>query len=384
MNHEWRYIADDAGLVKAVADIEGATVLGIDTEADSFFHYQEQVCLIQLTAGQLDLIIDPLAVEDLSLLAPIFADPNVVKVLHGADYDIASLKRDYDFQVSPVFDTMLASQALGYKRYSLADLVARFFDVKLEKKYQRRDWSKRPLREEHLLYARLDSHFLPRLRELLWAEVVEADREEQVLEECRLVEKRERPDHSFNPDDFLRIRGAGRLDDRGKRVLRALYVMRDGMARERDRPHFKVIGNDALLKIAAYPPRSVEELTSLLGKKHHVVRRFSEPVVQACREGLADRAKVPRSRPDPRPTRRLSKPDETRLFEVLRTWRNKAAKERGVEAGVLMSNAVLQEIAASKIRSKDDLRGIEPMRDWQRTDFADDIVALIADLRAAD
>lgn len=384
MNHEWRYIEDDAGLAKAVADIEGATVLGIDTEADSFFHYQEQVCLIQLTAGQLDLIIDPLAIDDLSPLAPIFADPNVVKVLHGADYDIASLKRDYAFQVSPVFDTMIASQALGYERYSLADLVARFFDVKLEKKYQRRDWSKRPLREEHLLYARLDSHFLPRLRELLWADVVDAGREEQVLEECRLVEKRERPEHTFDPDDFLRIRGAGRLDDRGKRVLRALYVMRDGMARERDRPHFKVIGNDALLKIAAHPPRSVEELTSRLGKKHHVVRRFSEPVVQACREGLADRSKVPRSRPDHRPTRRLSKPDETRLFEVLRTWRNKAAKERGVEAGVLMSNAVLQEIAASKIRSEDDLRHIEPMRDWQRTDFAADIVALIADLRAAD
>jgi ribonuclease D len=382
MNHEWRYIEDEAALAEAVEAITGASVLGIDTEADSFFHYQEKVCLIQLTAGQLDLIIDPLAIEDLSSLAPIFADPDVVKVLHGADYDIASLKRDYDFQISPVFDTMIASQALGYERYSLADLVARFFDVKLEKKYQRQDWSKRPLREEHLLYARLDSHFLPRLRELLWTDVVDVGREEQVLEECRLLEERERVHHTFTPDDFLRIRGAGRLDDRGKRVLRALYVMRDGMARERDRPHFKVIGNDALLKIAANPPRTVDELIDQLGKKHHVVRRFSEPVVTACQEGLADRSKVPRSRPDPRPTRRLSKPDETRLFEALRTWRNKAAKTRGVEAGVLMSNAVLQEIAASKVRRADDLQGIEPMRDWQRAAFTDEILALIVDLRA--
>ncbi len=380
MNHEWRYIDDEAGLKEAVEAISGAEVLGIDTEADSFFHYQERVCLVQLTAGQLDLIIDPLAVEDLSSLAPIFADPDVVKVLHGADYDIASLKRDYDFELTPVFDTMIASQALGFDRYSLADLVARFFDVKLEKKYQRRDWSKRPLKREHLEYARLDSHFLPRLRELIWEQVVEAGREEQVLEECRLLEERDRPVHTFDPNDFLRIRGAGRLDDRGKRVLRALYVMRDGMAREVDRPHFKVIGNDALLKIAAQPARTVEELTRRLGKKHHVVRRYAEPVVTACQKGLEDRTKVPRSRPDARPNRRLSKPDETKAFEALRTWRNKRAKERGIEAGVLMSNAVLQEVAASHIRRAEDLQAIEPMRDWQRREFGDEIVALIAGL----
>ncbi len=378
MNRTWEYITDDEALLAAVERMRGETVVGVDTESDSFFHYQEKVCLIQITAGDRDLIVDPLSIEDLSPLGPVFADPGVHKILHGADYDIASLKRDYDFQIAPVFDTMIAAQALGYQRYSLADLVAHFFDVKLDKKYQRQDWSKRPLREEHLEYARLDSHFLPELFDLLREEIRAAGRGAQVDEECRLVEQRERPVPTFDPNDFLRIKGAGKLDDRGKRVLRALYVMRDRMARERDRPHFKVIGNDALLRVAADPPKSMEGLEKRLGKKHHVVRRHAQVVVEACREGLADRSAVPRSRHDPRALRRLSGPDETRHFDVLRSWRNRLAKERGVEAGVMMSNAVLHSIAAAHVKKVEDLDRIDLMRNWQRDEFGEAIVELLS------
>lgn len=377
MNRTWEYITDDAALQAAVDRMAGANVVGVDTESDSFFHYQEQVCLIQITAGDRDLIVDPLSVEDLSPLGPVFADPDVVKILHGADYDIASLKRDYDFQIAPVFDTMIAAQALGYDRYSLADLVAHFFDVKLDKKYQRQDWSKRPLAQEHLEYARLDSHYLPELFDLLTREVEAAGREAQVAEECRLLEQRERPVPTFEPDDFMRIKGAGKLDTRGKRVLRALYVMRDRMARDRDRPHFKVIGNDALLRVAADPATSIEGLEKRLGKKHHVVRRHARVVVEACKNGLADRSSVPRSRHDPRAIRRLSGPEETKSFDALRTWRNRQAKERGVEAGVMISNAVLQAIAAAHIRRVEDLEGIDAMRDWQRTEFGPAILEVL-------
>ncbi len=377
MTRPWEYVTDAGRLRELAAEWADATVIGVDTESDSFFHYQERVCLIQVTVLGRDLIIDPLAIEDMSPMEPVLADPGVWKILHGADYDIASMKRDYQFEITPVFDTMIAAQALGYERYSLADLVAHFFDVKLDKKYQRQDWSRRPLKEEHLEYARLDSHYLPELHELLRDEVAAAGRGAQVAEECRLIEQRERPVHAFDPNDFLRIRGSGKLDERGKRVLRALYVMRDGMARDRDRPHFKVIGNDALLRVAARPPRNHAQLERLLGKKHHVVRRHAPAVVEACQTGLADQSAVPRSRPDARPHRRLSGPEETRTFEALRDWRNREAKTRGIEAGVLMSNAVLQEIAAARVRRVEDLKSLDPMRDWQRSEFGEAILELV-------
>lgn len=387
MNHVWTYVDTPELLRSELAAIEGATLLGVDTEADSFFHYQEQVCLIQITGKERDLIVDPLRISNELLteaLEPWMADPTVEKIFHGSDYDISSLKRDFGFEITPIFDTMIVAQALGFERFSLADLVEHYFDVKLEKKYQRRDWSKRPLREEHLSYARLDSHYLPRIRKLLWKEVAAAGREDQLLEEFAILEKKEWVDHSFKPDDFLRIKGVGTLDDRGKRVVRALGVMRDRHARRVDRPHFKVIANQLLLKIAAQPPGSMNQLRSLLGEKNHVVRRYATDVLEAVEIGLKDRTKLPRSRPHShsRSGRRLNSPEETRTFEALRTWRNKTAEARKVQPGVVVPNAVLQEIAAVGPRSPEDLESIRDLRRWQCKEYGDELLGIVKKIRA--
>ena len=156
-------------LEAAVAELERSDVIGIDTEADSFFSYREQVCLVQITGnrGGPDYILDTLELPHLDPLHPILEDRGVVKVFHGADYDIVSMKRDFGGDICNIFDTMLTAQAVGFARFGLADLVHHYFGIKLEKKYQRHNWSRRPLLDEHLEYARLDSHFLPRLRELM-------------------------------------------------------------------------------------------------------------------------------------------------------------------------------------------------------------------------
>lgn len=378
MQRDFEHVTNQRELTRVLEFLSGDGVVGIDTEADSFFHYQERVCLIQMTGGGRDVIIDPLAVEDLSPLGPLMADRSVVKIFHGADYDISSLKRDFGYTIEPIFDTMLAAQALGYDGISLADLVARFFSVQLDKRYQRQDWSRRPLSDEQLDYARLDSHFLPRLRELLSGEVDAAGRGRQVAEECRLLEQREWVDHSFKPDDFIRIRGVGKLDDRARRVLRELCVTRDALARKQDRPHFKVFGNDVLLRIARRAPASRREITEQLGAKHHVVRRYCDLVVEAVQRGLRDREPLPRSRPDHRGGRRLSGPVEKRLFVALRTWRNGLAEARGVASGVLINNAQLQEIAVLRPSSAADLETLPDLRDWQRDEFGAEILEIVA------
>ena len=138
-------IEDDAALVAAAERLAGAPVIGVDTEADSFHAFKEKVCLVQLSDLENDYIVDPLKVSDMSPLAPIMADPNTVKVLHGADYDIVSLKRDFGYQFDNVFDTMISAQFLGFDKVGLADLIKRFFGHTIDKQYQRHDWAKRPL-----------------------------------------------------------------------------------------------------------------------------------------------------------------------------------------------------------------------------------------------
>ena len=169
-------VEDEEALDRMVRTLQDAPVIGIDTESDSSYSYQEKVCLIQLSDGHRDYVIDPLAVPDLSSLAPILEDPGVVKILHGADYDIVCLKRDFEFAIHNLFDTLIAAQLLGLERIGLADLIGRYFGIEIEKKYQRHDWSRRPLKPEHIEYARGDTHWLLALREILTDKLMQLER----------------------------------------------------------------------------------------------------------------------------------------------------------------------------------------------------------------
>ena len=147
---DYVYVTTPKALAEVVAAIARAPVIGVDTEADSLHCYQERVSLIQVSDSTINAVIDPLILADLSPLAPILADPAIVKVIHGADYDVVGLKRDFGFSVASIFDTCLAAQAAGEPKYSLGDLLHRYFDVTLEKKYQKAHWSKRRSEERRV------------------------------------------------------------------------------------------------------------------------------------------------------------------------------------------------------------------------------------------
>jgi ribonuclease D len=125
----------------------GSGPLALDTEADSLHHYPEKVCLIQLSFEDVDLLVDPLSGADPTLLRQALLDPALPKLLHGADYDLRILNRDYGLEFRGLFDTMIASRLVGTRKFGLAALLAEHFDVELNKSLQRADWSRRPLSE---------------------------------------------------------------------------------------------------------------------------------------------------------------------------------------------------------------------------------------------
>ena len=106
----------------------------------------------------------PLSMDSLSPLSNIFSDSNILKVFHGADYDIRSLYRDFGFEVNSLFDTHIAAKFIGEKEIGLANLLHKKFKIAIEKKYQKMDWSKRPLPEAMLNYAVLDTCYLLSLK----------------------------------------------------------------------------------------------------------------------------------------------------------------------------------------------------------------------------
>jgi len=362
-------VVTDVETLARVADtLASAPVVAVDTESDSFHHYQEKVCLLQLSDLDTDYVIDPLAVRDLSPLAPIFANPAQVKIFHGADYDVVSLKRDFGFQFRNLFDTMVSAQFLGLPRFGLADLIERWFGHVVDKKYQRHDWAERPLREEHLDYARGDTHFLPALREVLLRRLVQADRLGPVSEECELLEAREWAGRPKDPAAWQRVKGARQLGPEPQRVLRALYAWRDGQARQLDRPAFKVIPDPVLLAVAANPPQTLDDLGNMLRRGSPLFRRFGEGLHAAVQGGLGDTTPLaaPAARePTERVDSRLSAREQERLLQRLKDWRNQVISRGGESPVTVVSNGVMKEIARHAPTTLEELAAVPEVRRWQ-------------------
>ena len=243
-----RWIRTPAQLDELVAELAGVRAIGLDTEADSLHHYAEQVCLIQLTAYRgASWLIDPLAVTDLAPLAPVLADPTVVKVVHGGDNDVTSLRRDFGFTFRTIFDTAIAARLLGDAEVGLQALVRAELGVELSKGSQRDDWSKRPLTAKQEAYALADVAHLMALATRLTARLAEAGRTEWAREEfAALAGLVPAPSTRTEPDGFRRIKGSAALPRRQQAVLRELYVWREARAAAADRPPFKIVGPEAV------------------------------------------------------------------------------------------------------------------------------------------
>ena len=213
--------------------------LALDSEADSFHHYHEKVCLIQLSFGESDLLLDPLSDLDLAPLGALLADRRLTKILHGADYDIRMLRRDLGLEIRGLFDTMVAARLVGERSFGLSALLEKFFDVKLDKRFQRADWSRRPLPVEMKRYAVRDTRYLEELAGLLQRRLEELGRVEWADEEFGRLESvcwvsERRPEEAF-----LRVEGIQALNRAELAVARELALLRESTARRRDgRPSF--------------------------------------------------------------------------------------------------------------------------------------------------
>src|SRR5262245_40598557 len=179
-----------------VAELSAQTRIAVDTESNSLHAYRERVCLIQFSIPKQDYVVDPLVIQDLSSLAPIFFNSDIEKIFHAAEYDLICLKRDYGFTFAHLFDTMQAARILGYSQVGLDNLLAEKFGVSMDKRHQKADWGARPLTSAQIDYARFDTHYLFQLRDLLENELREKGRWEIALEDfalaCHVGEPKER------------------------------------------------------------------------------------------------------------------------------------------------------------------------------------------------
>ena len=140
-----QFITSQTAWQSCLESLQNHPAIAIDLEANSMYAYRERICLIQISIPGQDYIVDPLLVDDLSGLGEIISDDSVQKVFHAAEYDLLLMKREYQWELNNLFDTMWAARILGYERFGLANLLDTVFEIKISKKYQNSNWCKLPL-----------------------------------------------------------------------------------------------------------------------------------------------------------------------------------------------------------------------------------------------
>jgi ribonuclease D len=365
-------VVEASDLTALVAQLSRCPVIAVDTESNSLHAYQEQVCLVQFSIPGADYLVDPLNGLDISPLGQIFADPGIEKVFHAAEYDVLCLRRDYGWTFRNLFDTMWGARILGWPHNGLGKILHKKFGVRLNKRWQRHDWGRRPLSAEALAYARLDTHYLLPLREQMLAELEQKNRLLEARELFAEVAQSEPNFQPFDPDRHLwKVKGARDLSPDTRAILRELLVWRDGEARRRNRPPFKILGKQVLVALAQTRPQHASEMEDIDGLKPHHVRRYGRRIARAIERGI-------KAEPIKRPPQSPRPPDIVlKRYEALRKWRKKMAARRRVDPDVVISNATLWSLSQRAPQTLDQLRQVDALGDWKRETYGQDLLNVL-------
>lgn len=331
-------INKQSDLEEAFLEWRKERILAIDLEAENnLHHYGTKLSIIQISTRSGDWIIDVLALKDLTPIKKLFEDSYIVKVFHDVSFDFRILNQYQKITPKNIFDTSIAAQLLGYKQVGLGSLLEKFFGVVKEKKFQKADWTKRPLNREMLEYAAGDTKYLIKLKEVLEKELLEKNRLDWAKEEFNYLEKH---DYREEPLSFTDIKGTGKLNPTQLSVLKEIYDVREKLAKSLDKPVYFVINNKLLLDLAQNPPKSEHTWKALKGV-HPAVKSSSKLFQKAVNKGL--KSKVTDFNKKGK-FKRMTKAQQRR-FDELDEVRKKISKQLGIEGHWLLDRYEMIDLA---------------------------------------
>ncbi|MBK8781350.1 MAG: ribonuclease D [Anaerolineales bacterium] len=337
-------------LKQMVEDLAAQPRVAVDTESNSLHAFREQVCLLQFSTPKADYLVDPLALKDLSLLAPIFANPNIEKVFHAAEYDLICLRRDFSFTFANLFDTMQAARILGYPAVGLDRLLGDKFNIKTDKRHQKANWAARPLTQDQIHYARLDTHYLFNLRDVLEQELRERERLAFALEDFYRACFPDEQKRSNGGASWERFAGRKDLSLRELTIVSYLCKWRDREAEKLNRPPYKVVMDDVFVALAKNPPEQKVDLSGA-GLSEKQIKLWGDQVLSAIRHGaqapLVERKQAERK--DDAVLRRLEK---------LKAWRKSVGLEMKVESDIILPKPYLGPLSENPPKTLEELQNM--------------------------
>ncbi|GAB7356332.1 hypothetical protein MBLNU459_g7125t1 [Dothideomycetes sp. NU459] len=306
-------VDSEEALQEMLQELRGAKEIAIDLEHHDGRSYIGIVSLMQISTRDRDWVVDTLKPwrRKLQCLNEVFADPKILKVLHGAYMDIMWLQRDLGLYVVGLFDTHYAARALGYTGGSLAFLLKKFVDFDAQKQYQTADWRIRPLPEEMFDYARSDTHFLLYIYDNMRNELLaksdfsipnhEKDKIHDVLTRSRdtALQRYENPvydsERGLGASGWYKMlsRTPALLTKQQFSVFRAVHQWRDEVARQQDDSVHYVMANHNVFSIAKEMPTDKAALFSVAQPTSQTVRLRADELLSVVARAKTDGADGP-------------------------------------------------------------------------------------------
>ncbi|CAG0954007.1 Ribonuclease D [Planctomycetaceae bacterium] len=375
-------VTTQAQLKSALAELEQAVRVSLDIESDSFYHYDDRVCIVTISRPGKNFIIDTLALgEDARLLQSLVARKDRPLLMHSANNDVLALKKAYRFEFGMIQDTALACTLLNYPQTSLAHLAESFLGLRLPKDLQRHDWGQRPIEATHAEYLINDTRHLFEIHDKLTAELQHHGIYEEYELECRALVQGEPNKREFDPERFRRIKGHEDLDASRRGALKSLYAWRDSVARALNRAPFRVVSDSTLLDLARTPPLAGEDLAKRSGVGRWLVAEHDAAIRAAITRGLTEPA-PPRAPFKPKEgddTRRLD-PRQRDILGKLKGWREKEAAARGLGMQTILPTPVMHELLQQPPTSIEDLARHPRVGKNRATRYGEALLKMLAPL----
>lgn len=355
-----------AQLSEAAKSWSGNDVLGIDTEFVRERTYRADLGLVQVSDGTTAWLVDPVRLDSLELLKQLLDDPAITKILHSGSEDLEVLAHTVGTVPAPLVDTQVACAFLGQPlQMGYHATVQWLFDIEVDKEQTRSNWCRRPLTERQKHYAAMDVVLLPEMLEKLVPRLKDKGRLEWLDEEIERA--RSNALRTVEPDQaYLRIAGAGRLDEESRRVLRNLAAWRETMAQQKNLARGFVLPDAALLNLAKSRPLDRNALQSIDGIHPKVRNRHANIFIELVKSGIEDATPAP----VPEPLNNAQR----RQLNAMRDVVKRKSAELGVEPALIASRRELENLLRAVMAG-------EPVPErftgWRKSVVTDELLSII-------
>ncbi|MDX8407529.1 MAG: ribonuclease D [Mariprofundaceae bacterium] len=371
---EIHYIDTQSQLTNACAAIGACKVLAVDTEFHRESTYYPEFALLQLYGNGECWIIDPIELDDLSPLWDILCSDTILKVFHAARQDVEIIVKEAGGRMPlPLFDTQVAAALLGYgQQVGFGNLVQRITKKNLPKGESFTDWKARPLTKKQLEYAADDVIWLMPVFQHLHERLAARQRLGWLEEEQSTLTSID----TYQADDqsvFWRVKGSNRLKGKHLAALRELAAWRERMAKARNIPRRRMVGDEPLLEIARRDKLNTEIMGRMRGINAGLIKRFGEEIMLAWEQGISsDEADWPKLK-----ARSHNTPGTDLRMEMLDTLVRLKAEDGEIAASILASKSDLSELASWGHRCKGEPPTVDCLHGWRLELVGRDLLRLL-------